>query len=390
MKLTIALTLLLMITNTFSVEGYKDIYLDREQTIRAHSIFCGKNFNNLRGLKPTYVYTNTDNIEKGTYYFTSAYGDFSYTFNEVPGKDPKMILARGLLSGGKTQKKDMVQELCIVGKVKGLPKLLLSKIDVITLEVEDPKWDQMMKQLGMFGKPAFAKGLYKDQRTGSKLDAHDQKVFDANQAYLKQLEVYFAKKVLTISKNLPKKLKNAIRYAHQEDGFLQTKKYPVIKKPSVWTATSEKRYEDKVRKQVNEKAWDKVIQENFDWLFKLTGKSNALKSTQIHKIGKVEWNARALQQIVTVSATFENGKSLELDFYVRSSKIKVDLFDTLELIKKKSEASRVTLIASARKVRKTIALPKKRDVKAYDPTSKVNIFFSDFRAKKRGDTYRIK
>lgn len=178
MKQILTVTLLFMSTQLFAVEGYQDIYLNREKAIQVHSILCGKNFNSVNGLKPAIVYTNTKHIEKGTYYFSSVYGDFSYTFNEVAGQDPKMILARGLLSGGKTKKEQMVQEFCLVGKLKGLSTGLSKKIETLTLEVEDPKWDSLMKQFSLYGKPAFAKGVYQSQRTNSSSNLKDKELKD--------------------------------------------------------------------------------------------------------------------------------------------------------------------------------------------------------------------
>lgn len=87
-----------------TVEGYKDIYLDRESPINVHSIYCGANLQNLRTLKNSYVYTNSEHIEEGTYYFSSAYGDFSYTFKAVEGQDPSQLISRGLLTAGKHKK----------------------------------------------------------------------------------------------------------------------------------------------------------------------------------------------------------------------------------------------------------------------------------------------
>jgi len=66
MKKTIAILTLLTAQSAFAVEGYKDIYLDREKAVNIHSIYCGKDLNKIRNLKPSYVYTNTAHIEVGT------------------------------------------------------------------------------------------------------------------------------------------------------------------------------------------------------------------------------------------------------------------------------------------------------------------------------------
>ena len=91
-----------------SVEGFKDIYLDREQPIHVHSIFCGADLNNLRTLKNSYVYTNTPTIEEGTYYYSSAYGDFSYTFQKIEGQDPSFLMGRGLKTSNQAKPSERV------------------------------------------------------------------------------------------------------------------------------------------------------------------------------------------------------------------------------------------------------------------------------------------
>jgi len=370
------------------VEGYPDIYLDREQPVNIHSIFCGPNLKNMRGLRPSYIYTNSEHIKKGTYYFSSAYGDYSYTFNTIAGQDPTKIMARGILIGGKTDKKDMKKEICIVGKIAGLPNVLNKNIGKVTLAVEGPEWDQAMVKYKMFGKPAFGKGVFEDQRTTAKNDALDKQVFDANQAYLKEEERLFQIEFDKIAKQLPAKLTKAIKYAHQEDGFLKNKTYPTINEPKVWTVISKKRYEDQQRHLAQEKDWDIVIQKNFDWFFNLVGRDNLLQSTQVIAGSPVKWNGQKLQQTTTVKAIFANGKSLELDFLVSSEKVERSAFDTMQEIKKQSNLIRNNPIASSKKPREPISLPKAGSLRVYTPTEKTVIFFSPFREKSLGDTYR--
>jgi len=374
--------------SVLAVEGYKDIYLDREQPVNIHSIFCGSNLQNLRALKPAYIYTNSENIEKGTYHFNSAYGKFSYTFNTIDGQQPTQVLARGLLKGGKTQKADMEKAICIVGKIAGLPPVLSNNIGKVTLSVNDPEWDQTMVKYGMFGKPAFGEGLYKDQRTIAKHDAHDQKVYTANQAYLANIEQQFEQQFNQIVSEFPKKLENAIKYAHQENGFLKTKVYPVIKEPSVWTPIAKERYQTQQRNLRQKKDWDQVIQQNFDWFFNLTGKDNSLKSTELSGSSEKKWVNRSLQKTITVSATFENGKKLELDFLVTSEEIAREYFETLEETKHKAMLVRKSLIAQSKEPRKPAELPKSNSLKVYTPTEEMVTFFSPFRGKSLGDSHR--
>jgi hypothetical protein len=94
-------------------------------------------------------------------------------------------------------------------------------------------------------------------------------------------EQRFASESERLQNDLPKKLEDAIKYALQEDGVTTGKIYPFIEKPAVWTVTSKQIYNDTLSRQRQKKDWDKVIQDNFDWLFKVVGKDNDLKSTQL-------------------------------------------------------------------------------------------------------------
>ncbi|MCF6298946.1 MAG: hypothetical protein L3J01_03615 [Thiomicrorhabdus sp.] len=386
MRLAIGVILATVCLQSLAVEGYKDIYLDRETPVNVHSIYCGKNLKNLRILKAAYIYTNTENIEKGTYYYTSQYGRFSYTFNAIPGRDPTQILARGLLASGKTKKSDMVKDVCIVGKIQGLPKKLSDGIGKKVLSVEDPEWDAMMAKYGFFGKPAFGKGVYKDSRTVAKHGAHDQKIYDANQAYLKKSEALFSSKFKTIALDLPKQLEAAVQYAYQEDGFIKNKVYPTINKPTVWTKVSKDRYETQQRHLSQMIDFDKVIQSNFDWFFKLTTKGNKLKSVKLLNNSKPKWNGQILEQIATIRGTFEDEQSLELDFLISSEKLLREIFYSLEEVKKAAVLVRNSAIMGSRKPIAPIVSPS--ELRVYSNAEKTIIFFSPFRAKKLNETYR--
>ena len=145
-------------------------------------------------------------------------------------------MGRGLKTSNQA---NLVKEYCIVGKVDGLPQQLTRSMNKMTLSVEDPQWDLTMKKLAMFGKPAFGEGVYTDQRTLAKHNAADQAVYDANQAYLAGAKSLFEAQFEEIANTLPKRLADGIAYAYQEDGFIQSKVYPVIEKPLVWTVTAE-------------------------------------------------------------------------------------------------------------------------------------------------------
>lgn len=369
-----------------TVEGYKDIYLDREALINVHSIYCGANLQNLRALKNNYIYTNTEYIEEGTYYFSSGYGNFSYTFKALPGQDPKQLLARGLLTAGNTNKADMVKEVCIVGKLAGVPQQLAKNINKKTLSADDPQWNATMVKLAMFGKPAFGEGVYTDQRTTGKHDAKNKAVYDANQAYLTKAKALFATRFEEIENSLPKQLEDAIKYAYQEDGFLANKVYPAIKEPTVWTSIAKERYDDQQHILAQKKAWDQVIQKNFDWFFTLTTKGNQLKSVKRSNSAAERINGRVIEKVSTISALFENGKTLHLDILISSEKLPSSVFLSLAEIKQEADAIRNSPIAGSKETREPINLPNKLDV--YSTAEKTVIFFSPYREKTLGDTFR--
>lgn len=150
---------LLAFTGSISaqVEGYKDVYINPDKDIIVHNILCGKNLNNFNQLKPAYIFANTKAIEKGTYYFKSAFGEYSYTFKPNE-KMPENIYVRGLLKNGQTQKSQMTLDLCIVKASTNFPAGLNAKLSQKTTQVSDPNWSLYT---GLIGAPAIAKGVYK-------------------------------------------------------------------------------------------------------------------------------------------------------------------------------------------------------------------------------------
>ncbi|MEH6445687.1 MAG: hypothetical protein V7784_17465 [Oceanospirillaceae bacterium] len=158
MKKLIGILALTTSMSAIAVEGYQDIYLDKKADIIVHGVMCGDDLNNLNKLKPSNVFTNTPEIEKGTYYYKSAYGEYSLTFNN---SDNKAIMVRGLLKGGKTSKNDMDKKLCIVKNVEGLPEALSGYLKKVTIKANDKNREQTMKNYELVaGKPAYAKGEY--------------------------------------------------------------------------------------------------------------------------------------------------------------------------------------------------------------------------------------
>jgi len=388
MKSIIVVISILVSSASYAVEGYKDIYIDREQDIFIHGIVCGKDFNNPAGLKPSYVYTNEDSISQGTYYYSSPYGNYSLTFKATENSS---VMARGLLKNGQTNKEQMEKNVCIVSKLEGLPASISKYLNKVTLKANDPNWDKVMAEYTFIaGKPAFSDGVFEDNRTTARLDKADKEIFDQNQKYLKEVEKIFSEKYEKIAATLPEKLEAAIQYAHKTDGLLLGKTYPPIKEPEVWTPTARERYDDLSRQRTQTIAWDKVIQQNIDWFFGLVGKQNKLTATQLISKTKPQWNERALEQVATVQAEFQNGNSLELDFLITSSKVDSEIFDSLETINRKSHLIRNNPVASAKKPGIPVKLPTSESIDVYTPAEQEVIFFSLFSNKTMGDTYRYR
>jgi hypothetical protein len=379
----------LALSSAHAVEGYKDVYLDREQDTIIHSIFCG-NFDKINSLRPFYVYTNTAKIDEGTYYYSTKYGNYSFTFKPIEGQS-EHIRIRGLLKAGQTKKEEMVIDTCLVGPLPGLPPKLLNSLKQTTLMANDPNWNKTMTQYAtVAGRPAFAADVYEDTRSTASNNEYDQKVYDTNQQYLQTAERRFASESDKLQNNLPDKLEDAIKYALQENGATAGKVYPKIERPAVWTATSKKIYNDDLSRQRQEKAWDKLIQDNFDWLFSVIGRDNSLQSTQLVPTQPAQWNGQILEQIVTVAALFDDGKSLELDFVIESEKANRGAFDSLEEIAYKSNAARQSIIGGTKKVRDLIDSTQANSLRIFSPTKKLNLFFSPFRGKQKGDFWRYK
>jgi hypothetical protein len=388
MKKILGLIALSVSAPSFAVEGYKDIYLDREKTVYIHGITCAPDANNLRAFKGSIVYTNTKSIEKGTYYFDSPYGKYSYTFNST--KNPA-VLGRGRLTEGQTAKSQMEKNVCIISKIEGLPAPLLKSIDTVILQPDDPDWATKMKQYAFVaGKPAYAKGVYEDTRAASKNAADAKKIYDASQQYIAAIETIFTEKFNRISNELPQKVTDAVQYAHQESGSFEAKVYPGIEEPAVWTAVAKERYNDLVRQRGQRIEWDQIMQQNFDWLFGLVGEDNNLESTALLAPSKLKWNGAVLEQLATVQAVFSNGKKLELDFLITSSKVDTDIFASMADIEKAILLSQTSAIVANRREIKPIKPPTEDSLSVYSPTRKVVVFFSDFRADKLAGSYRYK
>lgn len=158
MKNFIGLLTLAVSVSANAVDGYQDIYLDKTTDIFVHGVMCGDDLNNLNRLEPSNVFTNTPEIEKGTYYYKTAYGEYSLTFNTT---ENKAVMVRGLLKAGQTSKTDMEKKLCIVQDIEGLPSALRGYLKKVTIKANDENWQQTMKNYELVaGLPAFGKGEY--------------------------------------------------------------------------------------------------------------------------------------------------------------------------------------------------------------------------------------
>jgi hypothetical protein len=154
MKKLIGILALTGSISAMAVDGYKDIYIDKDEDVVVHGLFCGDDINKLSRFKPAVIYTNTGEIEKGTYYFRSQYGEYSLTFNTT---DSDLVMVRGLLQGGKTAVSDMKQEYCIVKYGEGLPPAVQQYVTQTVIKAGDSSLEQYEL---LSGKPATGKGKY--------------------------------------------------------------------------------------------------------------------------------------------------------------------------------------------------------------------------------------
>jgi len=83
-------------------------------------------------------------------------------------------------------------------------------------------------------------------------------------------------------------------------------------------------------------------------------------------------------QTITLSNKFNNGRMLDLIFVIKSAKVNVELFESLESIEEKSNIKRQSLDIQRNEPRVKLAGYDNLDV--YSPVNKINLFFSQFRA----------
>jgi hypothetical protein len=164
MKKSFLVLLVFLCTNSFAVDGYKDIHIKSDKDIYIHTIYCAKDLSSLSKLQPSVVYTNTKNIENGTYYIKARGAKYSTTFNKIDGQADS-IKVRGILRNGKKLKSQMEKQLCLVDKNSALPKALNRKITRDILKYDDATWNQKMKQfINYFGQPSSSEDKYISQR----------------------------------------------------------------------------------------------------------------------------------------------------------------------------------------------------------------------------------
>lgn len=169
MKKKILIVGIFLYSSIFAVEGYKDIYITSNKNIYIHTIYCAKDLTNLSALRPSVVYTNTKNINDGTYYIKSTYinanfGEYSATFKKIEGQSNNLRV-RGILTKGQTLKAQMKKEFCLVEKSPKLPKALNAKIKQDIILSNDVLWNKKMENFTkFFGKPAYAKDKYLNKK----------------------------------------------------------------------------------------------------------------------------------------------------------------------------------------------------------------------------------
>ena len=367
----------LISTVAMAVDGYDDHYLDRESPLFIHSILCG-DLNNLATLKPAYVYSNSATILDGTYYLSTKYGDFSYTFKGIDGQ-PEQLKLKGLLTAGQTKKEQMKIEQCVVKALDGAPPALNSQLKQIQLQPDDANWATTMEQYALVaGRPAFGAGQYQDPRASDAFAQYDREFEQHNLSIIADLEAKFAEQSTAYQQALPAQFKHAFDYAKQHDGDTIGKEYPRIAEPLVWTATSKERYDDQLRMQQQERAYDELIQQTFDWLFSQVDKNSELVSAAITEVQPAVWIDAQRKQTVLLTSQFSDGRSLQWSFTIGSEAVNAELFEPLAVIEQKSHNKRQSLDIQRNQPRAKLAPYTHFDV--YSPVAKDYLFFSQFRA----------
>lgn len=387
MKILILINLIIL--QLFAIDGLKDQYLDRESDIYMHTILCSKDKQRLTNLKPTLIYNNSKDIQQGTYYYSSAYGKFSYSYKFVE-KQPNSVMIRAFLSEGQKQFDQNKVEICLVKKMNTLPAQFNSKISTLVIKPNDPKWNQYMAQGSMLtGKPAFAKGIYEDPRKTKDRGVYAKSVFEANQKFISAIENEYELKAQSITKKIKEEIQKAVAYAKQEDGFLENKVYKKVKEPAVWTHVSKQRYQDQLHSLRVEMEFDKLTQKNFDWFYSLVGRANPLTNVSLVNEPKGQWKDKILSKLITYELTFADNKKLHLDFTINSDKVNKKYFASLEAIEKDQYNREHNANAFDDKKQELPKVEDAKNLKVYSSREKINLYFSIFSSKKLGDTYRL-
>ena len=249
----------------------------------------------------------------------------------------------------------------------------------LVLAPDNEQWATTMEQYALVaGRPAFAAQQYEDPRAKASFAQYDHDFHQHNLAIIADLEHQFEQRSAQYQQALPEQFKQAVAYAKQQDGATFGKQYPVIEEPAVWTPTSKERYNDQVRMQQQERAFDELIQQTFDWLFAQVGRESQLTSSNISVVNDARWVNNLRQQTLTLSSTFDNEKILDLVFVIESEKVNRELFESLETIMEASNIKRQSLDIQRNQPRALLAGNDNFEV--YSPAEKTNLFFSPFRA----------
>ena len=352
-----------------------DQFIDRNQTLYAHHIFCG-NPNSLATLKPAFIFNNSSEIQAGIYSFNSAFGQFSYYLSDSSAGNH--IKQRALYSGQSNAASQ--QDNCIVKADDSLPAAMNQQLKTVTIDAnDDANYSKQLEQYAMLaGRPAFGPGQFSEPKADAKLVEYDKAFHNNNQQILAAIQQLFATDSAQYQQQLADKFAQALAYAKQEDGSVNNKQYPKIEEPAVWTAISKQRYEDQLFRQNNEIDYDQLMQQNYDWLFSKVGRDSQLLKSTISHISQPIWQDNQLQQTITLQSQFDNGSLLSLDFIIKSQTVNAALFESLETISNKAANKRKSLDIQRNEPRKLLLGYSELDV--YVPYAEVNLFFSQFRA----------
>jgi len=140
------------ITGLFASSG-KDISVDTNKDLYVHSIYCG-DVSKMYTMKPAIIYTNTKEIENGTYYFKGNDLKVTMKYEEVKGFS-KVVMSRTMSFKRTPSSKPYVRtDVCMIKKSKLLSKRYNSAIDVDFMKAGDTAARKdLSRYFSYFGEP---------------------------------------------------------------------------------------------------------------------------------------------------------------------------------------------------------------------------------------------